>query len=47
MADGMLSWVVLGEHGTEEKCWELRRRALDLAKRLGDREALTYAAFCF
>jgi serine/threonine protein kinase/class 3 adenylate cyclase len=46
MADGQLSWAhwIARE---AEKCWDLRRRALDLAKRLDDREALVYAAFCF
>ena len=46
MADGLSSWSywVAKER---ETCWELRRRALDLARRLHDPEALAYAAFCF
>jgi class 3 adenylate cyclase len=46
MADGLSSWSywVAKE---QETCWELRRRALELARRLGDPEALAYAAFCF
>jgi serine/threonine protein kinase/class 3 adenylate cyclase len=46
MADGLSSWSYWVAR-EQETCWELRRRALDLARRLGDREALAYAAFCF
>jgi class 3 adenylate cyclase len=46
MADGLSSWSYWVAK-QQETCWELRRRALDLARRLGDPEALAYAAFCF
>jgi class 3 adenylate cyclase/tetratricopeptide (TPR) repeat protein len=46
MADGLSSWIYWTAKQPEQ-CWDLRRRALDLARRLGDPEALAYATFCF
>ncbi|HEU4759168.1 MAG TPA: protein kinase, partial [Dehalococcoidia bacterium] len=46
MADCLTSWT----HWTlkeQEACWTLRRRALELARRLGEPDALAYAMFCF
>ncbi len=46
MADCLASWTywALKEQG---ECWRLRRRALELARRVGDPEALAYAMFSF
>jgi class 3 adenylate cyclase len=46
MADGLSSWIYWVAK-RREKCWELRRGALDLARRLGDPEARAYATFAF
>jgi class 3 adenylate cyclase len=46
MADCFISWT----HWTlkdQETCWKLRRPALELARRIGDPDALAYAMFCF
>ena len=46
MADCLISWT----HWTlkdQETCWRLRRQALELARRIGDPEALAYAMFSF
>ena len=46
MGDGLLSWSYWTLR-QPEKCWELRRNALDLARTVDDPEALAYAGFCF
>lgn len=46
IADCNLSWP-LWFTKQQEKCWELRRRALDLARTIGDPYALAYATYCF
>jgi class 3 adenylate cyclase len=46
VADDFLSWVYWFSRD-QERCWELRRGALNLARRLGDSEALILAAFTF
>jgi class 3 adenylate cyclase len=46
IGDGLLSWAYWTLR-QPEKCWELRRKALDTARTVHDPEALTYAAFCF
>jgi class 3 adenylate cyclase/pimeloyl-ACP methyl ester carboxylesterase len=46
IADCQNSWI----HWTameQAKCWQLRRRALDLARKIKDPEALALAMFCF
>jgi len=46
MADCLISWT----HWTlkdQETCWQLRRRGLEVARRIGDADALSYAMFCF
>jgi len=46
MADCLISWT----HWTlkdQKTCWELRRRGLELARRLREPEALAYAMFSF
>jgi serine/threonine protein kinase/class 3 adenylate cyclase/pimeloyl-ACP methyl ester carboxylesterase len=46
MADCFISWT----HWTlkdQETCWQLRRHALELARRIGDPDALSYAMFSF
>ena len=45
MASGLLSWAFWASR-QPEKCWELRWKTLDVARRVDDPEALTYAAFC-
>jgi len=46
MADAFLSWSYWVTK-QQESCWDLRRRALDLARRLGDPEALAFATLAF
>jgi len=46
MADLWLSWSYWTAR-QQEPCWDLRRRALDLARRLGDAEALASATLAF
>jgi class 3 adenylate cyclase len=46
IADAMMSWTYFGLHQQQE-CWELRRRALSLARRLGDPAALGIAILSF
>jgi class 3 adenylate cyclase len=46
IADDFLSWIYWTAK-QQELCWDLRRRALDLARRLGDAEALALATFTF
>ena len=46
LADAFLSWSYwLAKE--QERCWDLRRTALDLARRLGDPEALAFAMLAF
>ena len=46
MADVLTSWTHYGFRRQRE-CWELRRRTLDLARRVGDADALTNVMFSF
>ncbi len=46
MADCLTSWT-LWSMEEQEACWMLRRRALELARRLGEPDALAYAMFSF
>ena len=46
IADCFISWT-LWTLKEQEACWQLRRRALELARRLSEPEALAYAMFSF
>ena len=46
VADCLMSWIHWFSKD-QERCWELRRGALDMAQRLGDDEALALAVFTF
>ena len=46
VADCFMSWIHWFSKD-QERCWELRRGALDMAQRLGDDEALALAVFTF
>jgi class 3 adenylate cyclase len=46
VADDFLSWIYWFARD-QERCWQLRRDALDLARRLGNDEALALAVFTF
>jgi len=46
MGDGLLSWAYFTLRQME-KCWELRRNALEVARTVDDPEALTYVAFTY
>jgi tetratricopeptide (TPR) repeat protein len=47
IADCFRSWTLWNSRGREEECWRLRRKALDLARQLGDARALAFAVSCF
>jgi class 3 adenylate cyclase/tetratricopeptide (TPR) repeat protein len=46
IADVFLSWSYWFAK-EQERCWDLRRRSLDLARRVGEPEALAFATFSF